>query len=72
MDRSAMQSTEEASDRLLLRPEEAARLLGVGRTQLYALLREGRLESVTIGRLRRVPVSACHAFVESLRTEPAR
>lgn len=52
---------------LLLSPEEAARLLSIGRTQVFALLSTGDLESVRVGRLRRIPFDACVAFVEQLR-----
>jgi excisionase family DNA binding protein len=54
---------------LLLPPEEAAHLLRVGRTQLFRLLASGELESVRIGRLRRVPYEACLAYVRRLRHE---
>lgn len=52
---------------LLLTVEEAARKLNVGRSTLYGLLQNGRLQSVTVGRLRRVPAEALSDFVESLR-----
>jgi excisionase family DNA binding protein len=54
---------------LLLTVEQAARRLNVGRSTLYALLQTGRLESVTVGRLRRVPAEALSEFVESLRDD---
>jgi excisionase family DNA binding protein len=52
---------------LLLTVEQAARRLNVGRSTLYSLLQTGRLESVTVGRLRRVPAEALSEFVQSLR-----
>ena len=54
------------SNRGLLRVEEAAKWLGVGRTKTYALVHNGTLPSVTIGRSRRIAVSALEAFVEQL------
>jgi len=54
---------------LLLRVEEAARLLSVGRSKAYELIAAGELESVTIGRSRRVPLDALRAFVARLREE---
>ncbi|MET9483510.1 helix-turn-helix domain-containing protein [Streptomyces sp. NPDC006638] len=36
--------------------EEAARRLSIGRTTMYALIRDGVVETVPIGRARRVPV----------------
>lgn len=50
---------------LLLTVEEAARRLGIGRTIAYGLVATGHLESVKIGRLRRVPVDALSRFVAS-------
>lgn len=52
---------------LLLRPEEAAAVLGVGRSTLYELLAAGALESVLIGKSRRVPVAALADYVAGLR-----
>ncbi|HEX4246600.1 MAG TPA: helix-turn-helix domain-containing protein [Pseudonocardia sp.] len=52
--------------RVLLTPEEAGEALGVGRTTIYALLRTGDLESVQIGRLRRISLSAVEAYAEQL------
>jgi excisionase family DNA binding protein len=45
-------------DKLLLTPIEAARALGIGRSKLYQLIQSGRLESVLIGRSRRIPAHA--------------
>ncbi|MGI8753522.1 MAG: helix-turn-helix domain-containing protein [Acidimicrobiales bacterium] len=42
--------------RLLLTAEEAAQVLGVGRTTVYGMLRTGQLASVRIGSARRVSV----------------
>jgi excisionase family DNA binding protein len=57
------------ADRLLLTPTEAADVLGIGRTKVFALIATGELKSIKIGRSRRVPIAACHEFVESLRGE---
>ena len=51
---------------LLLTPEEAGAALNVGRTRLYELLRDGALQSVTIGRSRRIPVRAIDECVDLL------
>jgi excisionase family DNA binding protein len=53
---------------VLLTVEEAARRLGIGRTTCYGLIRSGELESVPVGRLRRVPADALPAYVARLRT----
>lgn len=54
-------------DKLLLTPEEAGNVLSVGRTVVYELMARGWLESVTIGRSRRIPSDALTKFVELLR-----
>lgn len=64
-----MTSTDTArSLRLVLTIEEAAERLGIGRTLMYALVSAGEVESVRIGRLRRVPTDALDAYVMRLRT----
>ena len=51
-------------ERVLLRPEEAARRLSIGRTQLFELIRDGKLDSIKVGRLRRIPTASLQKFVE--------
>ncbi|MGH3738599.1 MAG: helix-turn-helix domain-containing protein [Micromonosporaceae bacterium] len=51
---------------LLLTVEEAAKRLRIGRTSMYALVSRGVVESVLIGRLRRIPIRSLHKYVESL------
>jgi excisionase family DNA binding protein len=52
---------------LILTVEAAAERLGIGRTLMYALVKSGAIESVSIGRLRRIPADALESFVQSLR-----
>jgi excisionase family DNA binding protein len=59
------------SGRALLRVEEAAAWLGLGRTKTYELVARGALRSVCIGRSRRVPVSALVQFLERLTIDGA-
>ena len=49
---------------LLMGVREAARLLGIGRDSAYALIREGRLPAVRIGRRILVPRAALERWVE--------
>ena len=51
---------------LLLSPEEAAEVLGLGRSRVYDLMRRRELVSVKIGRVRRIPASSVEAYVERL------
>jgi len=53
-------------DTLLLRPDEVAKTLSVGRSTVYELMRSGALISVRIGACRRVPRAAVQAYVEAL------
>ena len=55
--------------KLLYTTVEAARLLGVGRSTVYLLMGEGRLESVKVGGLRRIPAAALEEYVEALRKD---
>lgn len=52
--------------RVLLTVEEAAEQLGIGKTTTYALVRSGELESVLIGRLRRIHIDAVAAYAARL------
>ena len=54
---------------LLLTVREVAERLGCGRTFVYELISSGELETVKLGRLRRVPVAALDALVERLRVD---
>lgn len=53
----------------LLRPEEAAEYLALSRARIYELLASGQIESVNIGRSRRIPLAALDDFVNRLRAE---
>ncbi len=52
--------------KLLLTVEEAAELLGLGRTTTYALIKSGALKSVLIGRARRIRVTDLDAYAAQL------
>lgn len=58
-------------DSMLLRPEEVAECLNIGRSKVYELMRAGALESVRIGACRRVPRAAVDEYVEALRASVA-
>ena len=59
--------TVEADDRLLLTVSDAARRLGISRSLFYELLAAGEIESIRVGRLRRIPVQALADYVEGHR-----
>jgi excisionase family DNA binding protein len=53
----------------LLRVDEAARLLGIGRSLAYDLIRTGRLRSIKIGSRRLVPLAAIDEAISALLEE---
>jgi len=59
------------SQQLLVTMEEGAQMLGCGRTAIYELVRRGEIESIKLGRSRRIPMNALEAFVQRLRQEQA-
>lgn len=56
-----------AVEKLLLKPEEAAEILSIGRSKVYELMGTGELASVRIGACRRIPAEALSDFVAGLR-----
>ena len=50
----------------LYRVTEAAEVLGVGRTSLYALMKSGALRSVHVGRSRRIRSVDLDEFINAL------
>src|SRR4051794_38757983 len=52
---------------ILLRVEDAAMRLSIARTLMFRLIKEGEVESVRVGRLRRVPVASLEEYVARLR-----
>ncbi len=54
------------SDALLLTPEEAATVLRVGRTTVYALIKAGDLRPVHIGRSCRISRAELERYVRRL------
>ena len=52
-----------AIEPLLVRVEEAARILSLSRSTIYEMLDAGELPSVRRGTARRIPVAALHAWV---------
>ena len=55
-----------AADPLLLPPEEAAQMLRVGRTTIYALMKAGDLRPIHIGRSCRLSRAEQRAFWDAL------
>jgi excisionase family DNA binding protein len=54
---------------LLVSITEAGRVIGVGRTTVYDLIRRGTLPAVHVGRRVLVPVDALEEYVARLRSD---
>jgi excisionase family DNA binding protein len=54
---------EPAVEPLVVRPREACKMLSIGRTRLYELLRDGEIESYRHGRSRRIPIASIRRFI---------
>ena len=54
------------TERLLLKPTEAAELIGLGRSKTYEMIRAGELPSVRLGNSVRVPLRELQVWVERL------
>ncbi len=52
-----------AHERLLLTINEAAQLLGIGKTLAWSLVQRGELPSVRLGRLVRIPLAELEAWI---------
>ena len=59
-------SNQEPASALALSPEVAARLIGLGRTKFFELIREGKLRARKVGRRTLILRSDLEAFLASL------
>jgi excisionase family DNA binding protein len=55
--------------RLLYSVEEAAQLLGIGRTFMFELVAAGQVASLKIGRRRKIPSAALDDYVRRLAAD---
>jgi len=53
--------------RLLYSVTEAASLLGVGRTYMFRLIATGEIESIKVGKLRKIPRDALGQYIDRQR-----
>jgi excisionase family DNA binding protein len=56
----------ESPPRLLLTVEEAADRIGICRSNMFKLIRQGDVKSVKVGRLRRITPAALEDFIRRL------
>jgi excisionase family DNA binding protein len=64
---AADQTDDIAGSRLLYSVAEAARLLGVGRTYMFRLIAAGEIESIKVGKLRKIPRDALGRYIDEQR-----
>ena len=73
-DRSTASSPRQAlaaNTKLLLTVNVAAERLGIGRSLMYELIGSGQVESISVGRLRRIPAEALDDYIASSRAADA-
>ncbi|MCQ4081141.1 helix-turn-helix domain-containing protein [Streptomyces sp. RB6PN25] len=58
-----------STERLVYTVAEAAHALRIGRSKLYELLASGEIESIHIGRSRKIPARALLDYVNRLREQ---
>ena len=56
---------------ILVSVADAARMLSIGRTAAWELVRKQKIKSVKIGRTRRVPIEAIQEYIERLMNKDA-
>lgn len=54
---------------MLFNAVQVAKIMGVSKSQVYNLMNSGRLQSVAIGRSRRVTSSQMHDFIATLTSD---
>jgi excisionase family DNA binding protein len=59
-----------ATERELLRAEEAAVVLGIGRSKVFEMLRAGELPVIRLGRSVRIPRQALAVWIEERTEQP--
>lgn len=62
--------TLQPDEKLLLSVPEAARRLGISRSLFYEFIAADKIQTVRVGRLRKVSPAALDQFVDSLPTPP--
>jgi excisionase family DNA binding protein len=54
-------------DPICVRVNDAARMIGVGRTKLYELIAAGQVETVKLGKSTRITIASLHDLVRRQR-----
>jgi excisionase family DNA binding protein len=59
----------DTTDRITAPINEFCRLAGIGRSLVYEMLGDGRLESITIGKRRLIVLASYHRLIERRRAD---
>ena len=54
-------------DQICVRVNDAARMIGVGRTKLYELIAAGEVETIKLGKATRITTASLHDLVRRRR-----
>ena len=60
-------SVQQPVEPICVKVNDAARMIGVGRTKLYELISSGELETIKIGKATRITTASLHRLVERCR-----
>ena len=55
------------SEPICVRVNDAARMIGIGRTKLYELIAAGEVEAVKLGKSTRITTSSLHDLIKRQR-----
>ena len=62
-------SGQQSVEPICVRVNDAARMIGVGRTKLYELIANGEVETVKIGKATRVTTASLRGLVDRQRVD---
>ena len=54
---------------MLFSVEEVADILHIGRSTVFKLIKEGKIQSIKLGRSRRIPIDSMQNYVDDLISE---
>lgn len=60
-------SVQQPVEPICVKVNDAARMIGIGRTKLYELISSGELETIKIGKATRITTASLHRLVERRR-----
>ncbi len=58
---------QQPAEPICMRINDAARMIGVGRTKLYELISQGEVEAIKIGKATRITTASLHELIRRQR-----